>query len=199
MSELLEELQGQSESRRCWHVQVRSRSFHTILARRFQPRRRIAVVGRYAGRLLEGGSSPDVQPAPESPMISEYVDHYTFSTNFIIHFLPISLYIFHPYQCHAHGHRGRTQGAGRPRRALWNTSPIAAHGLHGLAHLPWHVLVPMRWSSAKRGRGTATVPVTACKKSAAPVGLRTCVELRCGRNSLSGGRPSPGAWRRRAR
>ena len=43
------------------------------------------------------------------------------------------------------------------------------------------------------------VPVRVCKKSAAPAGLRTCVKLRRCRNSLSGGRPSPGAWRRRAR
>ena len=33
------------------------------------------------------------------------------------------------------------------------------------------------------------VSATACKKSAAQVGLRTCVELRRSRNSLSGGRP----------
>ena len=63
--------------------------------------------------------------------------------------------------------------------------PATAHGHRGQAPPP--------------PTGTATVPATECKKSAAPAGLRTCVELRWCRNSLSGGRPSPGAWRRRAR
>ena len=35
-----------------------------------------------------------------------------------IHFPPKRVDIFHPYRCHAHGHRGQTQGAGGPRRAL---------------------------------------------------------------------------------
>ena len=46
-----------------------------------------------------------------------------------------------------------------------------------------------------RHRGQAA---TACKKSAAHAGLRTCVELRQRRNSISGGRPSRCAWCRRA-
>lgn len=55
-------------------------------------------------------------------------------------------------------------------------------------------------SLVERGVGErCRVPVRVCKKSAAPAGLRTCVEFRRGRNSLSGGRPSPGAWCRRAR
>lgn len=73
----------------------------------------------------------------------------------VIHFPPISLYIFHPYQCHAHWQHSRAQGGGRPRRALGNTSPIAAHGLHGLARQPWHVPVVMRWSNATWGSGAS--------------------------------------------
>ena len=43
------------------------------------------------------------------------------------------------------------------------------------------------------------VPATVCIKSAAHAGLRTCVELRRRRNSISGGQPSRCTWRRRAR
>ena len=43
------------------------------------------------------------------------------------------------------------------------------------------------------------VPATVCKKSAAHAGLRTCLELRRRRNSISGGQPSRCTWRRRAR
>ena len=82
----------------------------------------------------------NAQLASESPVIRGYVESYTFSTQKSRHFPPISV---------SRSPAPRPGNAGRPRRALWNTSPIAAHGLHGLAHLPWHVLVPMRWSSAK--------------------------------------------------
>ena len=51
-------------------------------------------------------------------MISEYIDYYTFSTNLSRHFPPKRVDIFYPYRCHAHGHRGQTQGAGRPGRVL---------------------------------------------------------------------------------
>ena len=57
--------------------------------------------------------------APKSPMISEYVDHYTFSTGFIIHFPPIS--VSRPPTL-------RPGNAGGPCGVLWKTSPIAAHG-----------------------------------------------------------------------
>ena len=80
----------------------------------------------------------------------------------------------------AHGHRGQAL------RSLWRPP----HRWHLVC---WPALAP------QPPTGTATVPATVCKKSAAPAGLRTCVELRRCRNSLSGGRPSPGAWRRRAR
>ena len=79
------------------------------------------------------------------------------------------------------GTAARPSSAGRPRGVLCIDAPCGD-------------------ALVERGVGErCRVPVRVCKKSAAPAGLRTCVELRCGRNSLSGGRPSPGAWRRRAR
>ena len=66
--------------------------------------------------------------------------------------------------------------------------------------VPPKMACPRAVASVERGLGERChVLATVCKKSAAPAGLRTCVELRRDRNSLSDGRPSPGAWRRRAR
>ena len=67
---------------------------------------------------------PNVQPAPESPMISEYVDHYTFSTGFIIHFPPIS--VSHPLA--AQPGLGRWQALWCPMENVADRCPW----LHGL-------------------------------------------------------------------
>ena len=116
----------------------------------------------------------NVQPASESPVIRKYIERYTFSTDLSRHFPPISL--------------------SRPLTLQPGLAALAGLVVSGaLIQLRGVVLV-------ERDVGEwCLVPVRVCKKSAAPAGLRTCVELRRGRNSLSGGRPSPGAWRRRAR
>ena len=133
----------------------------------------------------------NAQLASESPVIRGYVEPYTFSTQKSRHFPPVSV------------SRPR---APRPDPRRWQASPCPLRSVAGLClwaprpgQQPRNIPVAMRWLSAKRGRGTASVTATVCKKSAAPAGLRTCVKLRRCRNSLSGVRPSPGAWRRRAR
>ena len=78
------------------------------------------------------------------------------------------------------GTAARTSDRGRPRGVLYMGVPRGALVARDV------------------GEG-CRADVTVYKKSAAPAGLRTCVELRRCRNSLNGGRPSPGAWRRRAR
>ena len=106
---------------------------------------------------------------------------------------------------------------GSARRLEARPGPAAAHGHRSQALLcpsvppaPSTPAVPGVLvcgspcpATAHRYRGQVPTPPTAtatvCKKSAAPAGLRTCVELRRCRNSLSGGRPSRCAWCRRAR
>ena len=78
------------------------------------------------------------------------------------------------------GTAARTSDRGRPRGVLYMGVPRGALVARDV------------------GEG-CRADAAVCKKSAAPAGLRTCVKFRRGRNSLSGGRPSPGAWRRRAR
>ena len=133
---------------------------------------------------------PNVQLASESPMICGYVERYTFSTNFVRHFPPIS--VSRPLV--AQPGPGRWQALSYPLEYVADRCPWAPRPRPAAVACPRaDVLVECdvgEW---------CLVPVRVCKKSAAPAGLRTCVELRRCRNSLSGGRPSPGAWRRRAR
>lgn len=89
---------------------------------------------------------PNVQLTSEFPVIRGYVERYTFSTGFVIHFPPMSV---------SRPPAPRPGNAGGPRGALWNTSTIAAHGLHGPAHLPWYDPSPMRWPRATWGSGAS--------------------------------------------
>ena len=133
---------------------------------------------------------PNVQLASESPVIRGYVERYTFSTDFIRHFPPISV----SRSLAAQPGAGRWQASSYPLEYVADSCPWAPRPG------PAAVACPRGDALVERDVGEwCLVPVRVCKKSAAPAGLRTCVELRRGRNSLSGGQPSPGAWCRRAR
>ena len=116
----------------------------------------------------------NVQPASESPVIRGYVERYTFSTDLSRHFPPTSV--------------------SRPPAPLRGSADLAGLVASCASMQPCGDVLTER-DVGEWFRVFATV----CKKSAAPAGLRTCVELRRCRNSLSGGRPSRCAWCRRAR
>ena len=105
----------------------------------------------------------------------------------------------------SHGCSGRRRP--RPPARLGNLAPLGAvprsppvpSGPSGALHTGGPCGSGVPGQAPPPPTGTAAVPVRVCKKSAAPAGLRTCVELRRDRNSLSGGRPSRCAWCRRAR
>ena len=114
---------------------------------------------------------------------------------------PVCWGVARPGPAAAHGHRSQALWS-RHRPRHHGQAPTPQPGLAVLAGLVVSCvsMQPRGDVLVERDVGEwCGVPVRVCKKSAAPAGLRTCVELRRGRNSLSGGRPSPGAWCRRAR
>ena len=133
---------------------------------------------------------PNVQLASESPVIRGYVERYTLSTDLSRHFPPLSV----PRTLAAQPGPGRWQASSCPLENVAESCPWDPRPG------PAAVVCPRADALAESDVGEwCRLPVRVCKKSAALAGLRTCVELRRSRNSLSGGRPSPGAWRRRAR
>ena len=123
---------------------------------------------------------PNVQLASESPVIRGYVERYTFSTDLSRHFPPLSV----PRTLAAQPGPGRWQASSCPLENVAESCPWDPRPG------PAAVVCPRADALAESDVGEwCRLPVRVCKKSAALAGLRTCVELRRSRNSLSGGRP----------